>query len=349
MMADQNNLPKLSLTTSASHSPFSSSVAFSEIAEFVHSCLPDAEVQKTWGTLFVVSNDLDELSSTLGLTVHSHLLMDDSIVYNDIDQRVIFVASGGPAAIILDPSPTLSDAMKLIIGYGYGNAPAVLVHTSRTPRVYRFFEQGIVQPTNAFITPVGGAFGQLVLENLPAALDWVEENSICPAWNIDELWQIPDKFVPQQNAERRVQNLLRNGLAVVLGKAVVLEETSNDSGRADVVILPSNPKFKVNYIELKVVKTYHSVKDIKLDVPNKIGDTKNRRWALSAIRQAAAYRGKNPNADAHARIYDMRKERLNIIPDEKTKEAAHKRNVTIKARVLYPTTEGIQEETAAAS
>jgi hypothetical protein len=274
--------------------------------------------------------------------------MDDSTPFNDVNQKVIFVASGGPAAIISASYASFNDAIKYVTACSYGNAPAVLVHTSRTPKIYRFFEQGINQQST-FTTPVGGAFGQLVLENLADALDWVEEQAICPAWSIDDLWQIPDKCVPHKDAERRVQNLLRNGLAIVLGKAVVVEEPSNASGRADLLILPPQGKFKPSYIELKVVKTYHSVKDIKSDTPNKIAEARNRRWALSAIRQAAAYRGKNLNADAHARIYDMRKERLLAIPDESTKEAAKKRNVSIKSRLLYPSTEQIQEETASSS
>jgi hypothetical protein len=342
---ENSNLPKIPLTTTSNYDLFSSSATFNEITDFVINSFPDSEIKNSWGTIFVVSNDLEVLSSKLSLPIQSHLLIDDSVTVNLLNQRIVYVASGGPAAIITDKFSSLSDAMTSIKACNYESEPSVLVHTSKTPKVYSFFEAGI-KNNRTLTTPVGGAFSEILFQNLSEALNWVEENTICPAWNIDLLWQIPDKFVPQLNSERRVQNLLRNGLAAILGKSFVLEETSNAAGRADMVILPKNPKFRVSYIELKVVKTFHSVNDIKSDTPNKVSNTKNRRWALSAIRQAAAYRGKNANADAHARIYDMRKDRTEIIPDANTRAAAQKRNVVINARLLHPTTEAIQEEVA---
>jgi hypothetical protein len=341
LISNPNGLPKIPLTTTSSFDLFSNSSAFNEITDFVLNCLPDTEIKGSWGAIFVISDDLEEISSQLGRPIQSHFLIDDSIPFSSVKHRVIYVASGGPAAITSDEFNNLSDAMQYIKSCGRDSLPAVVVHVSKSPRLFRFYDNGTNAPNN-LTTPVGGAFGELVLKTLHEAMDWVEENTVCAAGNINELWQYPDKHIPQQNSEKRVQYLLRNGLATILGKSFILEEASNAAGRADLIILPVNPKFKTNYIELKVVKSYHSVGD-KSPIPGAVSDEKNRRWILSAIRQASAYRGKNPHADAHARIYDMRKNRADIIPNEHAKQAALKRNVSISARLLHPTAKLMQE------
>lgn len=336
------SLPKLALTTSASGNPFSSNAAFVEIGAFVDQCFPNLPV-KGWGTLFVISDDLEELANQLSLPINEVLLIDDATNFENVNQRVVFVASGGPSAIITETYSSLAEAIKVVGGCDHSSAPAVLIHTSRSPRAYRFFWEGIAKLGNVLTTYVGAEFAKLVLEDFSSALSWVEENSVCPAWHIDYLWQIPDKHVPQKNAERRVQNLLRNGLATVLGKSYVIEEASNAAGRADLVILPQSGRFPINYIELKVVKTYHSVNDPAVDKPLKISELKNSRWVLSAVRQANAYRGKNANAKAHARIYDMREDRSVTIPAATASAAAAKREVTIGVCNLHATTAAVQE------
>lgn len=342
MISNPNGLPKIPLTTTSSFDLFSNSSAFNEITDFVLNCFPDAEVKGSWGTIFVISSDLEEVSSLQDRPIQSHFLIDDSITFLSVNQRVIYVASGGPAAIISDEFKSLSEAMTYIKSCGCDSMPAVVVHVSRAPRIFRFYDNGTKAPYS-LTTPVGGAFGELVFKNLPDAMDWVEENTVCSAGNIDELWQYPEKHIPQLNSEKRVQFLLRNGLATILGKSFILEEASNAAGRADLIILPVNPNFRINYIELKVVKTFHSISD-KLATPGKVSDLRNRRWTLSAIKQASAYRGKVPHADAHARIYDMRKDRSDIIPNENAKAVALKRNVLISARLLHPTAKLMQED-----
>lgn len=337
------NLPKLALTTSASGNPFSSDAAFVEIGAFVDQCFPSIPV-KGWGTLFVISDDLEDLASQLKLAINEVLLIDDATSFESINQKVVFVASGGPSAIIAGTYSSLSDATKVVAGCNHDSAPAVLIHTSRSPRAYRFFWGGIANPSNVFTTYVGAEFAKLVLKDFSAAVSWVEEHMVCPSWNIDDLWQIPAKHVPHKDAERRVQHFLRNGLATVLGKSYIIEEPWNAAGRADLLILPPSKAFPVNYIELKVVRTYHSVENVDAYTLKKIYGARNPRWILSAIRQAAAYRGKNTNAEAHARIYDMREDKSEAIPDANAIAAAKKRNVSISVCKLHATTEAIQEE-----
>lgn len=341
-------LPKLSLATSASTSPFASSPAFLDIGEFVERCFPQG-AEPGWGTLFVISDDLEELGQQLALETQDVFLIDDAVKFEDVRQRVVFVARGGPGAIVSPEYPSFNDAKKVVDRCDHNSAPAVLIHTSRNPRAHRFFWEGVAKPSNTLITHVGGEFAKLVLSDFPEALKWVDEHSVCPAWNVDYLWQIPEKHVPQKDAERRVQNLLRNGLATVLGKSYVIEEVWNAAGRADLVILPPSRLFPTNYIELKVIRTYHSVSDPKADTPKKVYKAHNGRWVLSAIRQAAAYRGKNSNAEAQARIYDMRADRFDVIPHAAAVMAATKRNVSIGVCSLHANTASIQEEAAGPS
>jgi len=336
-----SHLSKLPLTNSASSGPFSSSAAFIDIGEFVKQCFPDTGV-KGWGTLFVISPDLEEISISLTLDIKEYFLIDDSIDFESVHQRVVIVARGGPSAVVSGPYLSLNDAIKFVKSCSLDTTPAVLIHTARTPRVYRFFWDGTSQPGNTFATYVGGPFARLVLEDFPQAVDWVEEQNVCPAWQIDYLWQIPQKHVPQRDAERRVQNLLRNGLASVLGKEFVIEECSNAAGRADLIILPPTKHFPTNYVELKVVRTYHSVTNPDVDKPRKVYGDRNPRWVLSAIKQAAAYRGKNTNALAHARIYDMRQDKSLKLPSDNALIAASKREVSIKACALHSSASGIQ-------
>lgn len=346
-MTEQAVLPKLPLTSSTSNSPFSSNVAFNEIAEFVNVRYQDAAVTGSWGTLFVLSDDLYELALSLSEAVNPVMLIDDSIPSSDIDQRVIFVARGGPAAIVSAKQKSLLDARNFIISCKLENAPAVLLHSSRAPWVFRFLDEGIASPNKAFTTPVGGTFGVAAFNDLESALDWVDENGVCPAINIEKLWQIPDKHVPRGNAEKQVQNLLINGLSVSLGKDFIVNEASVSAGRVDILILAPKLNMKTAYIELKVVKSFHSVNNIEKDTPNPIAHASNRKWAFSAVRQAAAYRGKqNPNAVAYARVYDMRKDCTKIIPDAVTLRAAEKHAVMLKLRTLHPTTQAIQAATA---
>lgn len=347
MIATSPMLPKLTLATSVSTGPFSSSAAFMEIGEFVNRCFPCNAVAGSWGTLFVIANDLAHLSVEIELAISRYLLIDDAVTFGDVDKRVVFVASGGPSAIVSEQYPSLTEAIKLLDRGKHMAAPAVLIHTSRSPPVYRFWWHGVEQPGNELKTYVGGAFAQVLLEDLPTALNWVDEHAVCLAGNIDQLWQVPERSVPVKNAERKVQNLLRNGLSVILGKDYVLEECSNAAGRADIIILPSSGLFPTHYIELKVVRTYHSVDDPKNDKPGKIYGSRNRRWVLSAIRQAATYKGKNKNAAAHARIYDMREDRSEAVPNQDAIGAAKKRDVSIGVCLLHSDTEKLQEAAAA--
>lgn len=343
MSATESMLPKLTLANSVSSGPFSSSAVFMEIGEFVNRCFPSDAVVGSWGTLFVVANDLAQLSGEIGLAINHYLLIDDAVSFDGVDKRVVFVASGGPSAVVSEQYSSLTDAIKLLEHGKHMSAPAVLIHTSRSPRVYRFWWHGLEQPGNELKTYVGGPFAQVMLEDFSTALKWVDEHAVCPAGNIDQLWQVPEKSVPFKNAERRVQTLLRNGLSVILGKDYVIEECSNAAGRADIIILPSSGHFPTHYIELKVVRTYHSVNDPEKDKPRKIYGSRNRRWVLSAIRQAATYKGQNKNAAAHARIYDMRENRSEAIPDQDAIDAATKRNVSIGICLLHCDTEKLQE------
>lgn len=347
-MTDQAQLPKLPLTSSTSASPFSSSVAFNEIADFVNVRYQETAVAGSWGTLFVLSDDLHQLSLSLSEPINDLMLIDDSIPYSDIDRRVIFVARGGPAGILSAQHASLVDARKFIYDHKLESAPTVLLHTARAPWLFRFLDDGLVVPGKAFTTPVGGTFGIAAFNDLASALDWVDENGVCPTINIDTLWQIPDKHVPHGHAEKQVQKLLINGLSVSLGKDFVISEACVSAGRVDILILASKLNMRTAFIELKVVKSFHSVKDIENDKPTPIAHATNRKWAFSAVRQAAAYRGKqNPNAAAYARIYDMRKDTAKTIPDAVTLKAAEKHSVTLKIKTLHPTTSEIQAAAAA--
>lgn len=341
------NLPKIPLATSAGTNPFSSGAAFLDIGEFVERCFPKGAVQG-WGTLFVISDDLEDLAEKLALKTQDVFLIDDSVKFDEVRQRVIFVARCAPSAVVSPEYSSLKDARNAIDACHHSSAAAVLIHTSRSPRLHRFFWEGVAKPGNVLTTQVGGEFAKLVLSDFSEALTWVDENSVCPAGNVGYLWQDPGQHIPQKDAERRVQNLLRNGLASVLGKSYVIEEASNAAGRADLVILPPSGQFPTNYIELKVVRSYHSVNNPKVDKPTKVYKSQNGRWILSAIRQAAAYRGKNSNAHAQARIYDMREDRSQAIPHPDAVTAAAKRNVTIGFCSLFADTASIQEAAATA-
>jgi len=347
-MTHHTELPKLPLTSSTSASPFSSSVAFNEIADFVNARYQGTAIDGSWGVLFVISEDLHQLSMSLSTPINSLMLIDDSIPYSDIDRRVIFVARGGPAAIVSAPHASLSDARKFICANKLENTPTVLLHTAREQWLFRFLDDGLAATRKAFTTPVGSTFGIAAFNDLASALDWVDDNGVCPAINIDTLWQIPDKHVPHGNAEKLVQKLLINGLSVSLGKDFVINEASVSAGRVDILILAPKLGMKIAFIELKVIKSFHSVKDVEHDKPNRIADATNRKWAFSAVRQAAAYRGRqNPDAAAYARVYDMRKDTTKAIPDAVTLKAAAKHSVIFGIRKLYPTTAEIQAAAAA--
>jgi hypothetical protein len=258
---------------------------------------------------------------------------------HELANRFWFV---GPAArqgtaLVLEAWPEKdADFFDLACGkLGIGSAPAVIFEARTNPQLLWFYPCGLAKGEVA--NPVPLSSEGIGLEQILSIVDRAHRDSIVTprprGSQGSKLWKNAGKHHPVEDAEARIQEILRVALTAALPPTMMVrDEQHQTTGRIDLEIEESNatPGHFVRHalLELKVLRSYRST-----------GRAVSRASVADAIKegvsQAKSYRDERETLSAALCCFDMRKEPGGADCFDPVKQKARRNKVALRVWPVY--------------
>ena len=213
-------------------------------------------------------------------------------------------------ALILDGWPE-SDAEAFNLAcatLGLGDTPAVIFEARTDPQLLWFYPRGLANKEVAHPVPLSSE--GVDLKKILSIVDRAHRDSLITPRprgpRGTKLWKNAGKHYPAEDAEARIQEILRIALASALPPTMtVRDEQHQTSGRIDLEIEESNaiPGHFIRHalLELKVLRSYGST-------GRSVSRAKVAETIKEGVRQAKNYRDERETLTAALCCFDMRKQ-----------------------------------------
>ena len=215
---------------------------------------------------------------------------------------------------------------------GVGTAPAVFVDTRTNPPEARCYQSGLNKPNDVKVFPMGAA--AINIETVLSAVDRAHDQFLkTPSIQSSSLtvWRKASKHWVRENAEKRIQDVLRIGLGSRFPAMVVRSEKPLASGRIDLEVqepLGQGTVVRHAVLELKVLRRFRST---GRTVPN----SKNTKAIEDGVLQVSSYRKESDAKAAALCCFDLREKYTDQECFVPVKRSAGARRVRLKAWHLF--------------
>jgi len=156
-----------------------------------------------------------------------------------------------------------------------------------------------------------------------------------------KLWRAPRQHRPEQDAEHRIQAILKAAFVAAFPTCRVFDEVSGTMGRADLHLEEPDPidrerVSQLAVLELKVLRSF-SVNGARYS------NSDNAGWVEGGVKQAGAYRDERGYRVAVLCCFDMRREDAGEGCFEHVQELAAKMVVSLRRWYIYGSSELCRE------
>ena len=217
-----------------------------------------------------------------------------------------------------------------------GHVPAVVLNSQHGTLVLRYYPQGLGIPDVC----EGLEFGTTKIEiaEIEHVIQRLYEQSLRTPESQPpgiKLWKDAARFVPVEDAEARIQALLKAAFLGAFKTCKVYHEVTGNNGRADLHIeeqdtLDPSRTRHLAVLELKVLKSYFSK---GTSAPSQ------ESWVQKGVLQAGAYKNERGYIVAACCCFDMRKEDDKGKCVESVATIAKEQTVTVHRWFLYASSE----------
>jgi hypothetical protein len=215
---------------------------------------------------------------------------------------------------------------------GIDGLPAVLLDNRHDPVELRHFPKGLGDPEIAEVVSLGGR--DISIEEVLGHVRRAHETNMKTPKLIPrdlKLWENASKHRPVEQAEKRIQTILRIALAGAMPATVIHEEPNIPAGRIDLEIQEYRGVGVVishALLELKVLRSYGST-------GKPVSAAEVEEVITEGISQAAAYRDDHETKAAALCCFDMRKSESGEQCFAAVREPAEEKKVALGVYYLF--------------
>ncbi|MBG6087866.1 hypothetical protein [Actinomadura viridis] len=226
----------------------------------------------------------------------------------EISNRVWFVnqVANDGTAIQLSEEDDDETIFELVVEeLSLGDLPAVIFEPRTDVPEARYYPEGLSKTQNC--RPLRIDAKPLSLKEIFEVIDRLYHQQLCTPdvqGRAGKLWEKSDQYWVAENAEDRIQVVVRAGLTGYFPTCLVRVEQPQATGRLDVEIEEPLPRDRSRVtrhavLELKVLRTRGAK-------GNSWSDAKIKQWVVDGVEQASSYRNERGCRLAALCCFDMR-------------------------------------------
>ncbi|RLL51727.1 hypothetical protein D8Y20_08550 [Mariprofundus sp. EBB-1] len=278
---------------------------------------------------FVNIDQLRKTASNLDTSKHISFNIDYNI---DIQGKIFLTTPSLGAAYSINTAITsIGDIDHYIHENNLEDSPTVIVSLSQNK--IHWYPDGIEDDSSLKQYEIH--YVQYATEaEIDIALKHFHETQVLTPSCSKGIWSKPEKYIPGENLEQTIQELLKVALSFYFDKSLVAKEGSSQVGRYDLLIEQklSNHNFhRYALLELKAIKSYAYSES---DNPTQYTVKYAKEALVDGVDQADIYRNKWDAKLGYLCCYDARKDASKEIMDE-VSGVADDKNVILRHYILY--------------